>query len=150
MSDNTQETDTYTVEEVHPAGGSGSTWPVYEVFRQEREGKPMEHAGNLVAPDPDLAQLYAREFYARRQESVRLWVVPRHEIRELVDNDLMRPPAVDRSYRTVGGYRVRDALDAARAHATGDIPGSAGRKPRPAPEAPPAADEPAMQIPDDV
>jgi hypothetical protein len=55
---------------------------------------------------------------------------------------------VDRSYRSVSGYRVRDALDAARAHATGDIPGSAGRKPRSAAEA--APDEPAMQIPDDV
>src|SRR5689334_23195002 len=149
MSDPTQETDTVMVEEVHPAAGSGSNWPVFEVFRQEREGKPMEHAGNLVAPDPDLAQLYAREFYARRQESVRLWVVPRQQIREIVDNDLLRPPAVDRSYRSVSGYRVRDALDAARAHATGDIPGSAGRKPRPAGEAPPA-DESAMEIPDDV
>jgi phenylacetate-CoA oxygenase PaaH subunit len=148
MSDNTQEADTYLVEEVHPAGGSGATWPVFEVFRQEREGKPMEHAGNLVAPDSDLAQLYAREFYARRQESVRLWVVPRQAINEIVDNDLLRPPAVDRSYRSVSGYRVRDALDAARAHATGDIPGSAGRKPRPAAEA--APDEPMMQIPDDV
>jgi phenylacetate-CoA oxygenase PaaH subunit len=150
MSDPTQETDTVIVEEVHPAGGSGSTWPVFEIFRQEREGKPMEHAGNLVAPDPDLAQLYAREFYARRQESVRLWVVPRQEIREIVDNDLLRPPAVDRSYRSVSGYRVRDALDAARAHATGDIPGSAGRKARPAAETAPAPEESAMQIPDDV
>ena len=110
----------------------------------------MEHAGNLVAPDADLAQLYAREFYGRRQESVRLWVVPRGQIREIVDNDLLRPPAVDRSYRSVSGYRVRDALDAARAHATGDIPGSAGRKARPAAETTPAPEKSAMQIPDDV
>jgi phenylacetate-CoA oxygenase PaaH subunit len=148
MSDHTQETDTYIVEEVHPAGGSGSNWPVFEVFRQEREGKPLEHAGNLVAPDSDLAQLYAREFYARRQESVRLWVVPRQQIWEIVDNDLLRPPAVDRSYRSVAGYRVRDALDAARDHAGGDIPGSPGRTARPTGDTP-AADD-AMQIPDDV
>ena len=150
MSDNTHEADTYIVEEVHPAGGSGATWPVFEVFRQEREGKPMEHAGNLVAPDSDLAQLYAREFYARRQESVRLWVVPRQQIWEIVDNDLLRPPAVDRSYRSVAGYRVRDALDAARAHAGGDIPGSPGRKARPAAGDAPAADDAAIAIPDDV
>ena len=136
------------VDVVNPAGGSGATWPVFEVFRQEREGKPMEHAGNLLAPDADLAQLYAREFYARRQESVRLWVVPRVAIREIVDNDLLRPPAVDRSYRSVAGYRVRDALDAARAHATGAVPGSAGRKA--APTAPPPDDQPVMTIPEDI
>ena len=50
---------------------------VYEVFRREREGGPMQHAGNLLAPDPELASHYAREFYGRRQESVRLWIVPR-------------------------------------------------------------------------
>ena len=136
----------------HPAAGSGATWPVFEVFRQEREGKPMEHAGNVLAPDPEFALLYAREFYGRRQESVRIWVVPRAEIQEIVDHDLLRPPAVDRSYRTVGGYRVRDALDAARAHATGPIPGSAGRKARPTavPSSAPDPDDAAMKIPDDV
>src|SRR4051812_41533622 len=101
--------ETVLVEEVHPAATSGATWPVFEVFRQEREGKPLEHAGNLLAPDADFATLYAKEFYGRRQESVRLWVVPRGAIREIVDNDLLRPPAVDRSYRSVAGYRVRDA-----------------------------------------
>jgi phenylacetate-CoA oxygenase PaaH subunit len=135
----------------HPAAGSGATWPVFEVFRQEREGKPMEHAGNVLAPDAAFALLYAREFYGRRQESVRIWVVPRDQIQEIVDDDLLRPPAVDRSYRTVGGYRVRDALDAARAHATGPVPGSAGRKARPAgPTAAPDPDDAAMKIPDDV
>ena len=134
----------------HPAVGSGATWPVFEVFRQEREGKPMEHAGNMLAPDADFALLYAREFYGRRQESVRIWVVPRAQIVEIVDHDLLRPPAVDRSYRTVGGYRVRDALDAARAHATGDIPGSAGRKSRPAAARLPDPDDAAMKIPEDV
>ena len=34
----------------HPATGSGATWPIFEVFRQERAGRPLEHAGNLTAP----------------------------------------------------------------------------------------------------
>ena len=33
--------------------------PIYEVFAQAREGKPFEHGGNIVAPDPELAALYA-------------------------------------------------------------------------------------------
>ena len=38
----------------------------------------MRHAGNLPrAPDEALALHYAREFYSRRGESLRLWVVPR-------------------------------------------------------------------------
>ncbi len=127
----------------HPATGSGATWPIYEVFRQERPGRPMEHAGNLTAPDPDMAELYAREFYGRRDESIRIWVVPRAAVREIVDTDLLHPPAVDRSYRIVQGYTVRDKLDAARAHAEGDIPGSPGRKARGSRRA-------AMEIPSDV
>lgn len=93
--------------------------PVFEVFTQPREGKAFEHGGNVVAPDQELALLYAREFYGRRQESVRLWVVPRDAIMEIKDPDILHPPAVDRSYRTVGGYSVRDTLRATRGAVAG-------------------------------
>jgi phenylacetate-CoA oxygenase PaaH subunit len=76
---------------------------VYEVFQQEREGAAMRHAGSVRAPDPDLAEHYAREFYGRRQESVRLWVVPRAAIREVADPDLLQPP-LDRSFKKPVGY----------------------------------------------
>ena len=56
---------------------------IYEVFRQERKGQPFQHAGSFHAPDREFADAYAREFYARRQESVALWVVPRDEIMEI-------------------------------------------------------------------
>ena len=48
---------------------SGQPMQVYEVFRREREGGPMQHAGNLLAPDPELASHYAREFYGRRPKA---------------------------------------------------------------------------------
>lgn len=131
----------------HPASGSGATWPIFEVFRQERVGQPMQHAGNLTAPDADMAELYAREFYGRRNESVRIWVVARAEIREIVDVDLLHPLAVDRSYRSVSGYTVRDKLDQARAHGEENIPGTPGRKTR---AAAPAVPRNAMEIPSDV
>ncbi len=86
---------------------------VYEVFRQEREGEPMRHAGNVVAPDRELATHYAREFYSRRQESIRLWVVPRAAIEQVDDPDLLRPP-LDRSFKKPAGYVIKDKLDAAR------------------------------------
>ncbi|MDQ6693022.1 MAG: phenylacetic acid degradation protein PaaB [Chloroflexota bacterium] len=103
----------------HPENGRSPEGRVFEVFTQPREGKAFEHSGNIVAPDAEMAILYAREFYARRQESYRLWVVPREAIVEIDDQDLLHPPAVDRSYRTVGGYSVRDTLRATRGAVAG-------------------------------
>jgi phenylacetate-CoA oxygenase PaaH subunit len=89
---------------------------VYEVFRQEKDGEPMRHAGNVRAPDIDLAEHYARELYGRRQESVRLWIVARADIRDLSDPDLLQPP-LDRSFKKPGGYLMRDKLEVARRRA---------------------------------
>jgi ring-1,2-phenylacetyl-CoA epoxidase subunit PaaB len=86
---------------------------VYEVFRQEKEGSPLVHGGSVQAPDDELAVHYAREMYGRRGESVRLWVAPRSCVLELTDLDLLKPP-LDRSHRTVEGYRLRDKLARAR------------------------------------
>jgi ring-1,2-phenylacetyl-CoA epoxidase subunit PaaB len=88
---------------------------VYEVFRQEKEGGPMVHAGNLLAPDAELAAHYAREFYGRRQESVRLWVVRREAITDVSDPDLLKPP-FDRSFKKPVGYsgEIKRKLAAAR------------------------------------
>ena len=105
---------------------SGQPLQVFEVFRREREGGPMQHAGNLLAPDPELASHYAREFYGRRQESVRLWIVPRAAIRDLDDPDLLQPP-FDRSFKKPAGYstEIKRKLAEARARAGGE-PGEAG------------------------
>jgi phenylacetate-CoA oxygenase PaaH subunit len=94
---------------------------VFEVFRREREGGPMQHAGNLLAPDAELAAHYAREFYGRRQESVRLWIVPRAAIRDLADPDLLQPP-FDRSFKKPAGYssEIKRKLAEARARAGGE------------------------------
>jgi ring-1,2-phenylacetyl-CoA epoxidase subunit PaaB len=92
---------------------------VFEVFRQEKDGDPMRHAGNVIAPDAGLAMHYARELYGRRQESVRLWVVPRTEITDLSDPDLLLPP-LDRSFKKPGGYVMRDKLEVAKQRAKAD------------------------------
>ncbi len=96
--------------------GPGADPEVWEVFRQEKDGDAMRHAGNVRAPDRELAQHYAREFYSRRNESVRLWVVKRTEISDLTDPDLLQPP-LDRSFKRPGGYVLRDKLDEARKRA---------------------------------
>jgi ring-1,2-phenylacetyl-CoA epoxidase subunit PaaB len=105
-----------------PSGGpeTGHTSPAtlepYEVFRQEKDGDPMRHGGNVLAPDPELAVHYAREMFGRRNESTRLWVVRRADIAILEDADLLNPP-LDRSFKKPGGYVMRDKLAAARERA---------------------------------
>ena len=95
----------------------------WEVFRQEKEGGPMQHGGSVLAPDAELAVHYARELYGRRQESVRLWVVRRADVHDLSDPDLLNPP-LDRSFKKPGGYVMRDKLATAREKAGTRKPGA--------------------------
>ncbi len=92
---------------------------IWEVFRQQEDGDPMVHAGNVNAPDDELAVHYARELYSRRGESHRLWVVPREAITELDDPDLLRPP-FDRSHKKPGGYIIKHKLEAAKQRAAAE------------------------------
>jgi ring-1,2-phenylacetyl-CoA epoxidase subunit PaaB len=91
-------------------GGQGR---VYEVFRQERRGQAFAHAGAVTAPDATFAEIYAREQYGRRQESVALWLVPRDEIREIDEF----PDEFDLKYRRVDGYSIKARLREARSRA---------------------------------
>jgi ring-1,2-phenylacetyl-CoA epoxidase subunit PaaB len=88
----------------------------WEVFQQAKDGDPMRHGGNVLAPDAELATHYARELFGRRTESHRLWIVRRTDITVLEDQDLLQPP-LDRSFKKPGGYVMRDKLTAARAKA---------------------------------
>ena len=97
-----------------PGAAQSGTLEAWEVFRQEKDGDPMRHGGNVMAPDRELALHYGREMFSRRGESVRLWVVRRADIGVLDDLDLLQPP-LDRSFKKPGGYVMRDKLVAARA-----------------------------------
>jgi len=89
--------------------------PVWEVFRQEREGQPLQHGGSLEAPNAEFADAYAREFYGRRNESTALWVVPRDAIAEVRDPYVAE--VFDRDYRRVDGYSLKVRLKEARERA---------------------------------
>src|SRR5215211_7782458 len=89
--------------------------PVWEVFRQEREGQPLQHGGSLEAPNAEFADAYAREFYGRRNESTALWVVPRDAIAEVRDPYVAE--VFDRDYRRVDGYSIKVKLREARERA---------------------------------
>jgi phenylacetate-CoA oxygenase PaaH subunit len=86
---------------------------IWEVFRQDRRGTSFEHAGSVVAPDAEFAEVWAREQYGRRGESVALWLVPRnavHVVDEWADE-------FDLKYRRVDGYSIKARLKEARERA---------------------------------
>ena len=86
---------------------------IFEVFRQERKGQAFQHAGSLDAPDEQFAEIYAREQYARRQESVALWLVPREAVSEIEEF----PDEFEMKYRRVDGYSIKARLHEARERA---------------------------------
>ena len=83
---------------------------IYELFRQERKGQPFQHAGSVTAPDGRFAEIYAREQYGRRQESVALWLVPREALSEIAGF----PDEFELKYRRVDGYSIKARLREAR------------------------------------
>ena len=86
---------------------------IYEVFRQERKGQALQHAGSVEAPDDTFAESYAREQYGRRGESVALWIVRRDaisEVDEFIDE-------LERNYHRVDGYSLKAKLKEARERA---------------------------------
>lgn len=77
---------------------------VYEVFRRSGHKDPFEHCGAVIAPDPDMALLMAKECFLRRREGQHLWVVRRSDIHSFQDESLLEI-AADKSYRFAHAYR---------------------------------------------
>jgi ring-1,2-phenylacetyl-CoA epoxidase subunit PaaB len=86
---------------------------IFEVFRQERKGQPMQHAGSIGAADLDFARAYAHEQYGRRGESVALWVVPRKALSQVGDF----VDELGKNYHRVDGYSLKAKLKEARERA---------------------------------
>ena len=86
---------------------------IFEVFRMERKGQPFQHAGSIETPDEVFAEIYAREQYGRRGESVALWLVPREAVRVVEEF----PDEFDLKYRRVDGYSIKERLKEARERA---------------------------------
>jgi ring-1,2-phenylacetyl-CoA epoxidase subunit PaaB len=77
---------------------------VYEVFRRHGHKDPFEHCGAVIAPDPEMALVMAKECFLRRREGEHLWVVRRADIHSFTDESLLEI-AADKSYRFNEGYR---------------------------------------------
>jgi ring-1,2-phenylacetyl-CoA epoxidase subunit PaaB len=92
---------------------------VYEVFRRAGHKEPFEHCGAVMAPDPEMALMVAKECFVRRREGQHLWVVRRSDIHSFKDESLLEI-AADKSYRFASAYRdVVSKRDRARERAAG-------------------------------
>jgi ring-1,2-phenylacetyl-CoA epoxidase subunit PaaB len=77
---------------------------VYEVFRRSGHKEPFQHCGAVIAPDPDMALLMAKECFLRRREGQHLWVVRRSNVHAFKDESLLEI-AADKTYRFPEAYR---------------------------------------------
>ncbi len=82
-------------------------WPVWEVFLQKKSGQAHVHAGNVHAPDKEMALQNARDVYSRRNEAVSIWVVAAEHIYATSPDDKgpFFDPANDKIYRHPQFYK---------------------------------------------
>jgi ring-1,2-phenylacetyl-CoA epoxidase subunit PaaB len=94
-----------------PPGGAAaadSQWELYEVFTQEAQGAPHEHAGSVRAADPAHAMQNARDVYGRRGRVLSMWVVPTAAISATTPGDAepFFDPGSDKPYRHPHFYKT--------------------------------------------
>ena len=85
----------------------------FEVFHQNKRGAQHKHVGIVHAPNPDMALLYAKEQYARREVTSNIWVVPSSCISatEYSDDDIFST-SPEKIYRNPATYKVIDRINA--------------------------------------
>jgi ring-1,2-phenylacetyl-CoA epoxidase subunit PaaB len=77
---------------------------IWEVFLQKGSNDPFVHVGQVLAPDREMATIYAKECFFRRSEGRDLWIVRREDINKLDDQSILEQ-VVDKSYRYPEAYR---------------------------------------------
>lgn len=87
-------------------------WQLWEVFTQQKQGGPHEHAGSVRAPDKEIALLNARDVYCRRKEAVNIWVVKTENIVASAPEDAgpFFDPANDKAYRNPNFYKTPEGI----------------------------------------
>jgi hypothetical protein len=84
----------------------------FALFAQKQAGKPLIWIEDCI--EVTLAQATQQALRHTQTETyTRFWLCPRSSIRELANQDLLQPP-LDRSYRRLDGYNIREKLRRAR------------------------------------
>lgn len=91
------------------SNSGSSQWPLWEVFVQlGSDAEPHEHAGNVHAPDREMALQNARDVYARRGKVNSIWVVPASAITASApeESGTFFDPGNDKVYRHPQFYKT--------------------------------------------
>ena len=90
------------------AGPTDTQWQLWEVFTQEAQGAPHEHAGSVRAADAAHAMQNARDVYGRRGRVLSMWVVPTAAISATTPGDAepFFDPGADKPYRHPHFYKT--------------------------------------------
>ena len=98
---------------IHPSGGGGADWPLWEVFIRSKQGLDHKHMGSLHAADAPMAIENARDVYTRRMEGVSIWVVESKYIHASNPDDAasLYEPATDKIYRYPAFYDLPDEVN---------------------------------------
>lgn len=87
-------------------------FPTYEVFQQQKTGKPYVHVGSVHAPNAEMAMIFAKEQYGRRQTTELLWVVASEHILSTAREDSdMFATTPEKRHRDPAEYKVRDRIE---------------------------------------
>lgn len=87
-------------------------WQTYEVFHQAIRGKQHSHVGSVHAPDPELALVFAKEQFGRRQKCSNLWVVKTSNVFSFqYEDEDMFFTVPEKIHREAAGYKVRDKIE---------------------------------------
>jgi ring-1,2-phenylacetyl-CoA epoxidase subunit PaaB len=83
-------------------------WRLWEVFTQEAQGAPHEHAGSVRATTAEHALQNARDVYSRRGKVLSMWVVPTEAIAASTPDDVepFFDPGNDKPYRHPHFYKT--------------------------------------------
>ncbi len=85
----------------------------YEVFHQQKSGAHHTHVGSVHAPTKELALILAKEQYARRGQTLNLWVVNTADVMTMRSEDAdIFETTPEKKYRDVAAYMVRNKVEA--------------------------------------
>lgn len=76
----------------------------FRVFVQWERGSPHQCTGSVLAPDKEMALLFAKRTVDRRRDPVSIWVSPEDAFLETDPDDTTLEQTTDREYRNVEWY----------------------------------------------
>lgn len=87
-------------------------WQTYEVFHQRKRGEQPVHVGIVHAPSPEMALVFAKEQFGRRQHSANIWVAKTTDIYTFnTEDEDMFETTPEKKYREASGYSLRDKIN---------------------------------------